>query len=220
MRQQVLSNGAEVRVVRSHHDGHAKLRRLQRVVSARRNKAAAHKRDRGKRVDRGQLADGVEKNNLAGSQLVRSSLPPANANPDRRTQGMPDRSSSAATAANRSGCRGASTIASCGSAASNCGHASSRAASSPSSVLPATTNRRPGAMAFSMRVASASCGGADIELQISGDRDALRRTADRDQPIGVGLALRQHATKSAQESAATAPSDADSAARSGPRCAH
>ncbi len=75
---------------------------------------------------------------------------------DRRTHALPDFSSSAATAANRSGCRGARTIANFGSAASSRGHASTSAASSPSSVLPATTRRNPASFVFNCRVASAS----------------------------------------------------------------
>ena len=42
-RQQVFSDGAEVRVVRAHHNGNAELRGLQRIVSARRSDAAADK---------------------------------------------------------------------------------------------------------------------------------------------------------------------------------
>jgi hypothetical protein len=33
MGQQILGDGAEVGVVRTHHDGNAELRRLQRIVS-------------------------------------------------------------------------------------------------------------------------------------------------------------------------------------------
>ena len=44
VRAQVFGDGAEVGVVRSHHDGHAELCRLQRIVAAGRDEASAHER--------------------------------------------------------------------------------------------------------------------------------------------------------------------------------
>ena len=60
----------EVRVVRAHHNGHAELRRLQRIVPARRNQAAADKSHAGQRIHRRQFADRVQQHNLAGSQRL------------------------------------------------------------------------------------------------------------------------------------------------------
>ncbi len=65
VRQQVFGDGAEVGVVGAHDDGDAELCRLKRIVSSGGDQAAAHKGHRGERVDRGQLADGVEQNDLA-----------------------------------------------------------------------------------------------------------------------------------------------------------
>ena len=80
MRQQVLSDSPEVGVMWSHHNWHAKLRRLQRIVSTCGNDAAADKRHSGQRVNRGQLADGVEQYDLAWAERLRrirlSFLPP------------------------------------------------------------------------------------------------------------------------------------------------
>ncbi len=66
MRNQIFGDGAEVGVVRSHHDGNPELRRFQRVVAAGRHQAAADKGHCRKRINRGQFADGVEQQNLAG----------------------------------------------------------------------------------------------------------------------------------------------------------
>src|ERR1022692_1764390 len=54
----------EVGVVRTHYDGHAELRRLERVVAARRKEASADKRDRRDRIDRRQFPYSVEQNDL------------------------------------------------------------------------------------------------------------------------------------------------------------
>jgi hypothetical protein len=67
--------------VRAHHNGNAKLRRLQRIMSAGRNQAAAHKRHRSQRIHRGQLADGVEQHNWPGPDRNCVRPPTANAIP-------------------------------------------------------------------------------------------------------------------------------------------
>ena len=43
---QIFGNSAEVGIVRTHHNGNAKLRRLQRIVTAGRNQATADESDR------------------------------------------------------------------------------------------------------------------------------------------------------------------------------
>ena len=68
--EQILGDGAEVGVVRAHDDGNAELGRLERIVPAGRNQAAADEGYGGQRVDRGQLADGVEQNDLAGVERL------------------------------------------------------------------------------------------------------------------------------------------------------
>ena len=70
MGKQVLRDGPEVEVAGPHHNGHAELRRLQGVVSAGGNQAAADKGDRGQRVDRRQLADGVEEHDLTWAEWL------------------------------------------------------------------------------------------------------------------------------------------------------
>ena len=60
MCEEIFGDGAEVGIVGAHDDGHAELRRLEGVVAAGGNQAAADKGDRRKRVDRGKFADGVE----------------------------------------------------------------------------------------------------------------------------------------------------------------
>jgi len=52
----------------THHDGNAELSRLERVVTASGNEAAADEGHRGQRVDRGQFADGVEQDDLTGAK--------------------------------------------------------------------------------------------------------------------------------------------------------
>ena len=74
MRQQVLGDGAEVGIVRAHHDWNAELGRLQRVVSSGGNQAAADEGYRGQRVDRGQLANRVEQNDLAWAERLERSF--------------------------------------------------------------------------------------------------------------------------------------------------
>ena len=100
---------------------------------------------------------------------------------DRRVHRFPDFSSSAATAANRSGCRGARTSANCASPLSSRGHASSRAASSPSSVLPATRKRSPADFALNSRVASASSAArtSNFRFPATAARSGAQPTASR-----------------------------------------
>ena len=106
---QAVGDGGEVGVMRAHHDGHAELRRLERIVAARRNQAAADERDAGQRIDRGQFANGVEQDDLAGTERARPALRlPA---PNACTQSCRTSPSRAATAPKRSGCRGARTMA-------------------------------------------------------------------------------------------------------------
>ena len=66
VRAKIVGDGAEIRVVRTHDDGHAELSRLQRVVAAGRDEAAADEGDGGERIDRSQFADGVEQDDLSG----------------------------------------------------------------------------------------------------------------------------------------------------------
>ena len=65
MSQEIVGDGAEVGVVRAHDDGHGKLRGLEGVVATGGDKAPADESYRRKRIDRGKLADGVEKDDLA-----------------------------------------------------------------------------------------------------------------------------------------------------------
>ena len=81
VRAQVLGDGAEVGVMRAHHDGHAELRRLERIVSAGWNEASADEGHGRQRIDRRQLADGVEQHDLPGAQQLESRLPASLSNP-------------------------------------------------------------------------------------------------------------------------------------------
>jgi hypothetical protein len=61
--------------VRAHDDGNGELGRLKRVVAARRNEAATDKGNAGERVNRSQLADGVEKDDFTGPERARKRVP-------------------------------------------------------------------------------------------------------------------------------------------------
>ncbi len=164
VRAQAVGDGGEVGVVRPHHDRHAELRRLQRIVAARRNQAAADEGHAGQRVDRRQFADRVEQDNLrraaASSARLRRSNPTAASRlcPTSRAAQRPRQ-----IAQDGAG-QGPSRVADRRPA--SLGHASSSAASSPSSVLPATTNRKPPPDAFKSRVASASCAARTSNLRL------------------------------------------------------
>ena len=165
---QAVGDGGEVGVVRSHHDGHAELRRLQRIVPAGRNQAAADERDARQRVDRSQLADACRAERFRRDEARRAGLRLPLRPPAPRICPI----SPAASRRRRTAQDGAAREPSpaCGSAASIRGHASSSTASSPSSVLPATTNRSPAVNDFRSRVASASSRSAHVELEIAGNR--------------------------------------------------
>ncbi len=68
---QAVDDGGEVGVVRSHDDGDRELCRLKRVVAARGNKAAANESHRSQRIDRSQLANRIQQDDLAGTGDVR-----------------------------------------------------------------------------------------------------------------------------------------------------
>ena len=120
------------------------------------NKAAADKGDRGQGIDRCQFADGVEQNDLAGLERLDGRIRAADFPVRALTHGS---RISQATRRRRQTARDGAARApgrACGSACKHRGQASSSAASSPSSVLPATRKRRPG-RGLNSRVASASC---------------------------------------------------------------
>jgi len=107
--EQIDGNGAKICVVWTHYDGYAKLRRLKRIV-ARPIQAAANEGYSGQRINRSQLADGVEQDDFAGSERTWRRGPPFGAPGPRQ----PAFFQQCNTAPNRSGWRGASTMASCG----------------------------------------------------------------------------------------------------------
>ena len=68
---EAVGNRGEVGVVRAHDDGDRKLGRLERVVATGGNEAATNESNTGQRVDRSQFADGVEKDDFAGTERAR-----------------------------------------------------------------------------------------------------------------------------------------------------
>ena len=218
---QAVGNGGEVGVVRAHDDGDGELGRLEGVVAAGRNEAATDECDGGQRVNRGQFADGVEQNDLAGFERradAGCAADDSEGQPERLHHGRPDFSRSAATALKRSGWRGASTSDELRIGGKQAGPRFKERGFLAFERAAGDDEPQPGGHRLQLASGFGFLRGADIELEIAGDGDAIRAAAEREQAVGVGLALGKHAAEPARAAAATGGAAFGSAARSGRRC--
>ena len=200
VRAQALGDRGEIGVMRAHHNRHAELRRLKRIVSARRNQAAAHERHAGQRIHRRQFADACPAARFprAATAICRLRLPLRPPDPP----SSPTSREAPRPRANRSGWRGARTITSCGFGSEELRPRVKQCRFLTLERAARNNEPQPAARRLQHARASASSRGTHIELEIPCDRNSLRRATKREQALGIRLALRQHA---AQPCPATAP---------------
>ena len=205
--------------MRTHHDGHAELRRLQRIVAAGRNQAAADKGHRGQRIDRSQVRRWCRAGRsgpAASGWIAPVGLRFPIRAPDPRDARLLEQ---------RRHCRKALRMARRQhhrQSGIGCEQLRPRFEQRSLFALQRAAGHnkaQPAAIVFSSRVASASCA-----ARTSNFRLPATVTRSGSQPIAISRsasvsALRQHPAESAQESVSRAAAASCSAARSGRRCA-